>query len=115
MIDDRIEVEKLMKLMEAALPIQVYLTNRVSHSLRESHNVKIKTTQAVQIGHIIYLGDDGGIGCALISKSLEKAKQAYITSLTRLRVNRTHPLYKEIRAYQLKRVKKLANQAKAGN
>ena len=110
MIDDRTEVEKLMKLMEAALPIRAYPSNRLSRYLRESHNVKIKTTQTVQILQIHYLEDGGGISCNITSKSLEKLEQEFTVSITQLSIKRTHPLYKEIRAYQLKRIKKLANQ-----
>jgi hypothetical protein len=113
MIDNRVEVKKLMEKMEAALPIPVHLNNNLSRSLRESHNIKIKPTQVVQIKQIHYMGDEGGIGCSLTSKSLEKAKQAFIVSLTHLRIKRTHLLYEEMRAYQLKRIRKLAAQDKA--
>jgi len=114
MIDNHTEVVKLMEKMEAALPIPVYLNNNLSRSLRESHNIKIKPTQTVQIGQIHYMGDEGGIGCSLTSKALKNsAKEAFIVSLTHLRVQRIHFLYKEIRAYQLRRIKKLAVQNKA--
>ncbi|MDM8558313.1 hypothetical protein [Candidatus Parabeggiatoa sp. HSG14] len=110
MIDNRSEVAKLMEKMETALPIPVYLTSNISRSLKESHNIKIKPTQIIHIGQVHYMGDEGGIGCSLTSKYLENAKQAFITSLTHLRVKRTHFLYKEIRTYQLKRIGKIATQ-----
>ena len=46
----------------------------------------------------MYGGDEGGILCAI--KPWESSKQAYVVSLTHLKIPREHPLENEIRAYQ---------------
>ena len=105
MIDDYSEVVELISKMEAALPIPVYPTKAFVHLMREQ-GVKVKSKREVLIEKVIYLGDEGGIGCALtVSKQEEKV---FITSLTHLRVKAIHPLAKDIRAYQMRRKEKLS-------
>ena len=36
------------------------------------------------------------------------AKEAFVVSLTHLRIDPSHPLFREIRAYQQERVKRIA-------
>jgi len=51
------------------------------------------------------MGDEGGICCAI---SDENTKELLMVSITHLQIKTTHPLSKEIKAYQIKRKRKLA-------
>src|SRR3990170_2020086 len=96
MIDDFTEVKELIGKMQATLPI---------HVMREQ-GVKVKSKHELLIEKVVYLGDEGGIACAL--KLPGYKEKVFITSLTHLRVKTNHPLAKDIQAYQIKRTKKLA-------
>jgi len=107
MIDDFKEVTKLMEKMKAVLPISAYPAKRLCHSLKNNNNIKIKPQNLLEITNVFYMGNEGGICCEISSK---KAKEVLIVSLTHLRIKERHPLAKEIKAYQIKRTRDLANQ-----
>jgi hypothetical protein len=104
MIDNPVEVERLVQKMEAHLPIPVRVTNAAARSLRESQ-VKLPSSRRVEIESVLYLGDAGGIACAL---KVPGSDNAAITSLTHLRLEGNHPIAQDIRAYQIKRTQALA-------
>ena len=58
----------------------------------------------VLIEKVLYFGDEGGIICVVKNPG----KEAIMVSLTHLRVKANHPLAKDIRAYQMRRIKKLS-------
>ena len=60
------------------------------------------------IKSVIYLGDEGGIGCDL--GQIQSKDEVLVCSLTHLSINSRHPLAKEIKAYQRERKNKLAHQ-----
>jgi hypothetical protein len=68
--------------------------------------VKLARDQELQIHHVVYLGDEGGISCNVTPAP--DAKEVLLVSITHLRVSARHPLAKEIRAYQRERTRKLA-------
>ena len=105
MIDDPVQVTVLMQQMEAHLPIPAQATNALRRTLRESA-VKLSPQRRVQIEKVIYLGDEGGIGCGLQVPG--HADAAVVVSLTHLRLPSTHPLAPAVRAYQTARARKLA-------
>ncbi len=100
MIDDPEQVKNLMEKMKANLPIQVQGTKELIRSLKLSK-------QIILIGSVLYMGDEGGIACALKIQGQESI--ASIVSLTHLRIADAHPLAKDIRSYQTIRTKKLQN------
>lgn len=59
-----------------------------------------------QVIDVFNLGDEGGIACSLDIGGPE-AKNAHIVSITHLIFDRRSPLFREIDAYQRRRVKKL--------
>jgi len=63
----------------------------------------------MQIEKVMYLGDEGGIGCSLKVPGQEDT--AVVVSLTHLRLPSTHPLAPDVRAYQIARTKKLAEES----
>lgn len=105
MIDDYAEAMELVEKMKAQLPIPARPTKAFIHAMRQN-GVKVKSGQALQIDDVLYMGDEGGIGCAVLLSGKEKS--VTVASLTHLRVKASHPLAEEIRAYQIERTQKLA-------
>ena len=108
MIDDRTQVTALMQKMKAHLPIPAQATNAIVRSLR-ANAVNIASKRRMQIEKVMYLGDEGGIGCVLKIPGQEDT--AVVVSLTHLRLPSTHPLAPDVRAYQIARTKKLAGES----
>ncbi len=104
MIDDPVEVESLMRQMERHLPIAARGTGALVRFLRGSE-VSLPASQRVQIVRVFYLGDEGGIACDV---TLPGSESALVVSLTHLRLDGSHPLSKDVRAYQTKRSRALA-------
>lgn len=72
MIDDYQKTMKLIKYIEKNLPIFAYPAKNLVHSLRENNNQKIKAKEKLRIDQVLYLGDEGGIGCAIMKKKRKK-------------------------------------------
>jgi hypothetical protein len=106
MIDDEKEVQQLLRDMERQLPISVHPARELVESLTRS-GVKCRPDDELQIGWVLYLGDVGGIACAL-KKWSTAGKNAVVVSLTHLRVDTSHPLAARIQAYQSQRAAKIA-------
>jgi hypothetical protein len=107
MIDDYQETMALLAKMRSYLPIPAYPSKQLVSALREQ-KPKIKTSQRLEIMDLHYLGDEGGISCVLNLPS--RVEEKYIVSLTHLRIMPTHPLAKDIRRYQVHRIRNLARQ-----
>ncbi len=105
MIDDYDRTMALLNKLEAGLPIPVLPTRAFIHTMREN-DIKIKPKQTMQIESVLYLGDEGGIGCSV--NWSRNQDSAIITSLTHVRVQNKHPLAKDVRTYQIERTKKLS-------
>jgi hypothetical protein len=103
MIDNYAEAMALIEKMKAQLPMPAYPTEAIVHSLRQG-SPNTTTKQELQIQDVLYLGDEGGIACAIY---LPEKKVVTITSLTHLMIPTSHPLAPEIMAYQAKRIQKL--------
>ncbi len=108
MIDDPTQVTALMQKMKAHLPIPAQATNALVRTLRASAG-NIAPKRRMQIEKVMYLGDEGGIGCSLKVPGQEDT--AVVVSLTHLRLPSTHPLAPDVRAYQIARTKKLAEES----
>lgn len=107
MIDNYEKTMALIQKMETALPIPVIATKGFLNIVRQN-NIRIPGDHDFQIEKVHYLGDEGGICCGVSLP--EGSEEALVVSLTHLRVYPGHPLAKEIKSYQKKRVKKLAKQ-----
>ena len=108
MIDDPTQVTALMQKMKAHLPIPAQATNALVRTLRASAG-NIASKRRMEIEKVMYLGDEGGIGCSL--KVPGQKDTAVVVSLTHLRLPSTHPLAPDVRAYQIARTKKLAEES----
>ena len=107
MIDDYAKAMELMEKMKGRLPIPVFPKKPLVHTLRDK-GTRITSQKMLFIRSVIYLGDEGGIGCDL--GIIGDEKEAIVCSLTHLSLNPRHPLAREIRAYQRERKKRLAQQ-----
>jgi len=111
MIDNYEQAMELVEKMQEHLPIPARVTKALVLVLRDK-GVKIPTRADVQIETVIYLGDEGGIGCGI--QLAQQVGEVLVASLTHLRVKNKHPLAKEIRAYQVARTRKLARVGSTG-
>lgn len=105
MIDNYDEAIELMRKLQAYLPILVRPSKETVKNIREQ-GLKITSNQIIEINSLLYMGDEGGIGCGIKLPGNEET--AIILSLTHLRVIPGQPLTEEIRAYQIERTKRLA-------
>jgi len=106
MIDDEKEVAGLLRDMEEQLPIGVRPARELVESLTRS-GVACRPDEALKIGSVLYLGDVGGIACALETWATA-GKNAVVVSLSHVRVDDSHPLAARIKAYQSRRAARIA-------
>ena len=71
----------------------------------KAQGVKIARDQELPIKRVFYMGDEGGISCDVTPPGM---KDPVICSITHIRIKASHPLAKEIRAYQMERKQRLA-------
>jgi hypothetical protein len=105
MIDDYAKAMELIQKMEASLPIPARPTGGFIRTMK-AQGIKIARDQGLTIKSVLYMGDEGGISCDVTPPGMEKTP--IICSLTHIRVRPSHPLAKEIRAYQRERKRRLA-------
>ena len=104
MIDDEKSAHELIESLSKHLPMRAYATQPLVKALRQE-GADINVNDAVEIDSVLYLGDMGGIACAI---ALWGGKSVVLTSLTHLRIDDDHPLAERIHAYQLRRSQHLA-------
>lgn len=105
MIDNYEYTMALIKKMEEHLPIPAEPTKNFIHAMRKN-GIKVKPKQKLQIDSVTYLGDEGGIGCCV---GILRKGEVVVTSLTHIRVKKSHTLGDNIREYQRMRVDALAS------
>jgi hypothetical protein len=105
MIDDPDVTTRLLKKMEAHLPIPAQVTPEVRQVMCKQ-KVIIPASRRVQIERVFYAGDEGGIVCGLAFPGARD--QAVVVSLTHVRIAHAHSVATAIRDYQRARVKKLS-------
>ena len=108
MIDDPDKTDILISKLKRALPIDAGLTKELQRLLAtKSPEIPIPTR--CQMIDVLNLGDDGGVACCLDIGGPETTA-AHIVSITHLIFDRRSPLFREIDAYQRRRIKKLKQQ-----
>ena len=105
MIDDSAQVIDLMGKIEAQLPIPATPTSATIKQLR-AQGLKLGVGRVLFIQRVFYAGDQGGIMCDVTPT--KDAKTVIVISLTHLRATPSHPLSRDIRAYQQQRIRRLA-------
>ena len=105
MIDDPDKTDRLVRELEASLPLET----RLSQSLKETltkQSPDLEIPDRCHVTRIFYMGEEGGIVCGLDIGGPD-TKTPYIVSITHLSFNRRIPLFRQIDAYQCHRIKKL--------
>ena len=110
MIDDYAKAMQLVRKMEQNLPIPARPTGAFIGAMKAS-GVKIARNQEMSIKAVFYMGDEGGISCDVTPPGM---KDPIICSITHIRVKSSHLLAEEIRSYQMKRQKRLAQAGGGG-
>ncbi|MGH9769777.1 MAG: hypothetical protein ACREAB_20325 [Blastocatellia bacterium] len=100
------KAQELIKEIEAHLPLPVYPTPEIAHSLQQKGK-DVRVDEALEVTSVLDSGEMGGILCAIESKDKE---EVFMISLTHLRISAGHPLKARIEAYQRARVRKLSRQ-----
>jgi hypothetical protein len=105
MIDNPKQVTTLMQKLKTHLPIPAKATDALIRNLRNS-SINISPNAHIEIADVMYMGDEGGICCAL--KVTDQEEVAVVVSLTHLRLPNTNALSPDVLAYQTLRTKKLS-------
>lgn len=100
----------LTEKIKAQLPIMVEPTQNYLQLMREQETPAAKG-QKFAIDSALYMGDEGGICCALRS---ENGEQVCIVSITHLVVDPDHALAPEIQDYQRQRIRAIKLQNSRG-
>jgi hypothetical protein len=105
MIDNPIQMQRLLTQLRAALPLPGRATPELVAMLKTQDIANTASTATVTA--VNYAGDEGGIMCRLETPVNENAVYA---SITHLRFDPRLPVAREITAYQKHRVKHLRRQ-----
>lgn len=95
--------QDLQEDLKANLPFFVQPKKTLIHSLK-GDGVKLKSTDRLKVKDIVDLSDGGGIACAIHSP---RKNVMTVASLTHLKFDRKHPLYKRVYEYQQLRTARL--------
>jgi len=105
MIDDPRAIESLMERIRAALPMRAHVGRDVLRTLRQEAPGASLSHQC-DITEVRYAGDEGGILCTLDFDD-HASKEVYIVSITHVTFERRNPLWREVKRYKNRRIKRL--------
>ncbi len=106
MIDNPVQVQRLLAQLQAALPVPARATPELAAMLK-TQNIS-NAASAAAITAVSYAGDEGGIMCRLEIPTNENDVHV---SITHLRFDPRLPLARDVTAYQKHRVKHLRRRA----
>ena len=112
MIDDPDKTDRLTAEIEASLPLETRLSPNVKGTLAKQ-SPESTIPDRCMVTKIFYMGDEGGIVCHLDIGGPD-TKTPFIVSITHLIFDRRCPVFRQIEAYQRRRVKKLKQQGGRG-
>jgi hypothetical protein len=95
----------LVRAIKDLLPFPVYLTKRAGELRSRDGKRLAKTGQKVLATEVL---DGASVSGITLVIPLDQGKEVLAISLTAVRPEPRHPLYKEIKAYQLNRIASLA-------
>ena len=105
MIDNPVQVERLIPKLRAALPLSATATPALLALLTEQA-VGIDLSPSCQITGIHYAGDEGGI-VGKLDFGNEPEQKFFFAAITHLAFDRRLPLAREIAGYQKHRTKRV--------
>jgi len=94
---------ELIDELKSHLPIPAYASKDLSKYLIKSGKNITRETE-LMITDVVESGDEAGIVCLLDGMEPE----AFVISITLLRIKPDHPLYDKISAYQKKRIRSIS-------
>lgn len=98
-IDNPEETLSLIQEIKQQLPIPAKIPRQLAKTFQEKGR-SFKENQDVVIKSVLYSGDAGGIICDISERN---QNEAVLCSITNLKIDPKHPLYKKINEYQTKR------------
>jgi len=104
-IDNPVQMQRLLAQLQAALPVPARATPELAAMLK-AQNISNAASAATIIA-ASYAGDEGGIMCRL---EIPASENAVHVSITHLRFDPRLPITREITAYQKHRLKNLKRQ-----
>jgi hypothetical protein len=113
MIDDPEKAARLMKALEASLPMEARLSRPLIRTLTKQSPGETIPARC-NVAKVLYAGEEGGILCALDFGGSD-AKEVNVVSITHLIFERKVSVFREIDAYQRHRIKKLKQEALRGD
>jgi len=105
MIDNPMQVERVIALLRASLPLLVTVTPELAALVRKQ-SLKIDPLRRYSVSRVDYAGDEGGIMCKL-ELGPEQDGQPLYTTITHLRFAPAGPIARQVLAYQRHRSKRL--------
>lgn len=105
MIDNLVQVDRLLSKLRSSLPVAAKITPELAGVLRDQLGGE-DVPASCQLTRIDYAGDEGGIVCKL-EFGREMGGRVFFASITHLRFDGRSPLTREIVAYQKHRSKRL--------
>jgi hypothetical protein len=105
-IDHPEQVDHLLGLIRAALPLPARMAPRLLAQLR-AQNPDLVPPTACRITQVDYGGDEAGIVCHLAREGADESGRLVVTSITHLDFDPRHPLTRQISAYQKHRTKRI--------
>jgi hypothetical protein len=109
MIDHPRKTADLLAKLQAALPVPAIVTQYLARTLRKG-SPAAEIPRECQVVWVANAGDAGGIVCKLAIGGRSPIDPIVATSITHLEFGYRHPLSRDIRTYQQRRIKKLRRQ-----
>ncbi|MEH2277661.1 MAG: hypothetical protein V7K40_23440 [Nostoc sp.] len=112
-IDDYNAAKALTEKLKESLPIKARAGKEFLKTLKQKGE-NADPDREFEIDFVGYSGDEGGIMCGLKEPNNPESKEKYVSSITHLKIDSTHPLAAEVQAYQRHRIRKLMFQDSRG-
>lgn len=96
---------ELLRAIRGTLPFPVYLTKRAGNPCNRDGKRLVRAGEKILATDVV---DGESVSGITLVIPLDRGRETLAISLTAVRLEPRHPLYKEIKAYQLNRIASLA-------
>ena len=112
MLDDPEKTALFISRLKGLLPLDAGIATELRRSLAEK-SPEVPIPARCKVVDVLNLGDEGGVACCL-DMGGSNTTAVHIVSITHLLFDRRSPLFREIDAYQRRRIKKIKKQRGRG-
>ena len=105
MVTQELNTGSLISRLKESLPFHAFVTKHAFAAYSSTVRPPVRNKQRIEITDVLDGGNEGGIVCVA---AINGGKEGLAISITHLRLEMCHPLYKKVRAYQIDRTKRLA-------